>query len=111
LNIPQRTASSGNGDIFFQISAPSNYEWAALGQGNGMVGANIFVIYTSAGGTNVTLSPRLATGYRTPAFNGDAQVALLEGSGVTDGKMVANVRCMVALIFCGACLTSNRFEL
>jgi len=93
LNIPENTASSGNGDIFFQISAPSSYNWVALGQGQRMAGANIFVVYTSAGGNNVTLSPRLATGYTPPSFNGDAEVTLLEGSGVSDGKMVANVRC------------------
>lgn len=93
LNIPQNTASSGNGDIFFQISAPSSYEWAALGQGSRMTGSNIFVIYTSGNGNNVTLSPRLASGYTEPSFNSDAQVTLLEGSGVSGGRMTANVRC------------------
>ena len=92
LNIPESTASSGNGDIFFQISAPSDYEWAALGQGTGMPGSQIFVIYTSGDG-NVTLSPRLGTGTVEPQFNSDAQVTLLEGSGVSNGKMIANVRC------------------
>jgi hypothetical protein len=94
LNIPEATASSGDGDIFFQISAPSDYEWVALGQGSRMSGSNMFVVYTSGDGNNVTLSPRTASGYTTPNFNGDAQVTLLEGSGVVDGNMVANVRCM-----------------
>lgn len=93
LNIPESTASSGNGDIFFQISAPSSYEWAALGQGRGMSGANIFVIYTSSDGKNVTLSPRTASGYNQPSFNSGAQVTLLEGSGVSNGMMTANVKC------------------
>lgn len=94
LNIPESTASSGNGDIFFQISAPASYGWAALGQGTGMIGANIFAIYTSADGNNVTLSPRSARDYQNvPGFNGDAEVTLLEGSGVSNGKMIANVRC------------------
>ncbi|KAF2637298.1 CBD9-like protein [Massarina eburnea CBS 473.64] len=92
LNIPESTASSDNGDIFFQISAPSTYEWVALGQGTGMSGSNIFVVYT-AGNGNVTLSPRLGTGHTMPTFNSNAQATLLEGSGVTNGKMVANVRC------------------
>jgi hypothetical protein len=93
LNIPENTASSGDGDIFFQISAPSSYEWVALGQGMRMAGSNIFVVYTSADANNVTLSPRLASGYTMPSFNGDAEVTLLEGSGVSNGKMTANVRC------------------
>ena len=58
-----------------------------------MSGSNIFLVYQSADGNNVTLSPRLGTGYTMPNYNGDAQVTLLEGSGVKDGKMVANVRC------------------
>lgn len=93
LNIPANTASSGDGDIFFQISGPSDYEWVALGQGSRMVNSNIFVIYVSESGNNVTLSPRRATSYTMPSFNGDAEVSLLEGSGVSDGMMVANVRC------------------
>ncbi|KAF2865283.1 hypothetical protein BDV95DRAFT_260925 [Massariosphaeria phaeospora] len=93
LNIPEATASSGNGDIFFQISAPSDYGWVALGQGVQMGGSNMFVVYTSGDGNNVTLSPRTTSGHSPPDFNSDAQVTLLEGSGVTNGKMVANVRC------------------
>ena len=94
LNIPESTASSGDGDIFFQLSAPSDYEWVALGQGSKMSGSNLFVVYTSGDGKNVTLSPRTASGYSMPSHNGDAQVELLEGSGVTDGNMIANVKCM-----------------
>ncbi|CAI6333812.1 unnamed protein product [Periconia digitata] len=92
LNIPESTTSSGNGDIFFQLSAPSTYEWVALGQGESMSGSNIFVMYT-AGNGNVTVSPRLGRGHQMPEFNSNAQITLLEGSGVSNGKMVANVRC------------------
>ncbi|KNG48411.1 CBD9-like protein [Stemphylium lycopersici] len=93
LNIPESTASSGSGDIFFQISAPSSYEWVALGQGSGMANSNIFVVYTSSSGSNVTLSPRRTSSYQPPSHNTDAQVELLEGSGVSNGIMTANVRC------------------
>jgi hypothetical protein len=93
LNIPAGTASSSSGDIFFQISAPSTYQWAALGQGSGMTGANMFVVYTSANGKNVTLSPRLGTGHSEPQFNSKAEVSLLDGSGVSNGKMIANIKC------------------
>ncbi|KAF2850182.1 iron reductase domain protein, partial [Plenodomus tracheiphilus IPT5] len=93
LNIPDSTASAGSGDIFFSISAPSSYEWVALGQGSGMANSNMFLVYTSSSGSNVTLSPRTASGYNTPSVNGDAEVTLLEGSGVTDGVMTANVKC------------------
>ena len=58
-----------------------------------MSGSNIFVVYTSGSNNNVTLSPRLGTGHQQPKSNGNAQVTLLEGSGVSGGKMIANIRC------------------
>ncbi|KAF2162006.1 iron reductase domain protein [Zasmidium cellare ATCC 36951] len=84
LNIPDETASSGSGDIFFQITAPTTHQWVALGQGSQMAGSNIFVMYASANGQNVT-----------PEHDSSdtAQITVLEGSGVTNGTMTANVRC------------------
>jgi len=93
LNIPENTASTGNGDIFFAISAPSSYAWAALGQGNSMGGSNMFVVYTSSSGSNVTVSPRTTSGHNTPTVNTNTKVTLLEGSGVSNGVMTANIKC------------------
>jgi len=93
LNIPQNTASSGSGDIFLQITGPSNYEWIAVGQGSSMSQSNMFIIYTSANGNNVTLSPRTTTGHNPPTFNSNTQVELLAGSGVSNGVMTANIKC------------------
>jgi hypothetical protein len=59
-----------------------------------MRNSNIFVIYADASGSNVTLSPRLGNGPFEPDYNPDAQVSLVEGSGIADGVMTANVRCM-----------------
>lgn len=60
-----------------------------------MAGSNIFIMYTSADGQNVTVSPRLGVGHVEPEHDSSdtAQITLLEGSGVSNGKMVANVRC------------------
>ncbi|KAJ4348955.1 hypothetical protein N0V95_005003 [Ascochyta clinopodiicola] len=58
-----------------------------------MAGSNIFVVYTSADGNNVTLSPRSASGYAMPTLNSNTKVELLEGSGVSNGVMTANVKC------------------
>ncbi|KAK5092942.1 hypothetical protein LTR70_005194 [Exophiala xenobiotica] len=93
VNIPSDTASAGSGPIYFQISAPSGTQWVSFGQGNRMSGSNMFVVYAQDS-TNVTLSPRLGTGHSMPRYNSDAQVTLLDGSGIaSDGSMVANVRC------------------
>lgn len=62
-----------------------------------MAGSNMFVVYTSADGNNVTLSPRSASGYNMPTLNSDTQVELLEGSGVSNGVMTANVKCKRSL--------------
>lgn len=93
LNIPESTASTGKGDIFFSLSAPSSYSWVALGQGQGMSGSNMFLMYTSSSGSNVTLSPRTASGHNTPTINAKTEATLLEGSGVSNGVMTANVKC------------------
>jgi hypothetical protein len=93
LSIPNTTATSGKGDIFFQISAPTSFSWVALGQGSSMAGSNIFVIYSSADGKNVTLSPRTTSGHTQPASDSAAQATLLAGSGISNGNMIANVRC------------------
>ena len=93
FNVPTASASSGNGDIYFQIQAPASTQWVGLGQGSQMRGANIFIVYSDSDGQNVTLSPRLGQGNFQPQFNSQAQVSLLEGSGISNGLMTANVRC------------------
>ncbi|MCJ1270938.1 hypothetical protein MMC22_010836 [Lobaria immixta] len=95
VNVPDATASGTQKDIYFQIQGPSSLQWIGLGQGGQkqMTNSNIFIVYADASGHNVTLSPRLGVGEVEPGFNKDAQVSLLEGSGIADGKMTANVRC------------------
>jgi len=68
--------------------------WIGLGQGSSMTGANIFMIYADAAGTNVTLSPRSGTGDKAPSTSSSASVSLIGGSGITNGQMTANVKCM-----------------
>jgi hypothetical protein len=56
INVPD----SGS-DLFFQVKGSTDPGWVAVGVGSGMAGALIFVIYPSADGKNVTVSPRLGT--------------------------------------------------
>ena len=58
-----------------------------------MTGSNIFVMYTSSDGSNVTLSPRLGTGHVMPEHDTAAKITVLSGSGVSNGVMTANVQC------------------
>ncbi|KAL9092991.1 MAG: hypothetical protein Q9165_004129 [Trypethelium subeluteriae] len=93
LNIPEETGATGKGDIYFQVSAPTSNSWVALGQGSHMAGSSIFVVYTSSDGKNVTLSPRAGVGHVEPEFSSGPQVTLLNGSGVSNGSMTANIKC------------------
>jgi hypothetical protein len=63
-----------------------------------MAGANIFMIYADVSGTNVTLSPRLGTGEQQPHSDNTAEVTLLDGSGIYNDMMVANVLCIASLV-------------
>ncbi|GAB7352716.1 hypothetical protein MBLNU459_g3071t1 [Dothideomycetes sp. NU459] len=91
LNIPD--AGTSNGDVYFQITAPTSYQWAAFGQGTRMKGSNMFIIYADSTGNNVTVSPRLGTGDVEPNYNANGQITMLEGSGISNGVMTANFKC------------------
>lgn len=93
VSVPDTTASSGSGDIYIQISGPSSNSWIGFGQGSSMSGSKMFIIYANAAGTNVTLSPRKASGHSQPTFDSSAQVTLLEGSSISGGVMTANIKC------------------
>lgn len=95
INVPDKTAQSGSGSIYFQMNSTRQVQWFALGQGTGMAGANIFVTYTS--GNNVTVSPRSGIAQVEPSYNKDARITILNGSGVHDGVITANIRCDTCL--------------
>lgn len=97
VGVPSSSASAGSGNIYFQITAPTTYQWVALGTGSGMANSNIFLMYQDGNG-NLTLSPRRGTMRTMPTLDTSstaAKLTLLAGSGVsTDGKtMTANVAC------------------
>lgn len=93
VNIPQATASSGSGPIFFQLKSTNELQWFAWGQGALMQGANIFIVYASSDGNNITVSPRLGVEHVMPLYNPKAQLSVLHGSGISNGVMTANIRC------------------
>ncbi|KAG9253651.1 uncharacterized protein F5Z01DRAFT_151873 [Emericellopsis atlantica] len=92
--VPEATANSESGPIWFQIYAPTKFAWVGLGTGTQMADANMFIIYQDGNG-NVTLSHRQASGHTMPQVPADSSVTttLLPGTGVSDGFMVANFRC------------------
>ncbi|CAI7654607.1 unnamed protein product [Penicillium glandicola] len=99
FNVPDITAQSGSGPLYFQMNSTRQVQWFALGQGMQMAGANMFVVYTS--GNAVTVSPRSGVGEIQPLYNEDAQITILNGSGVHDSVITANVRCDTCLTWNG----------
>ncbi|KAF3394136.1 hypothetical protein F1880_004660 [Penicillium rolfsii] len=91
IRVPQGTVNASMGPLYFQMNSTRSVEWFALGQGAAMHGSNMFVVYTS--GDNVTISPRAGTGHYQPLYDKHLQVSLINGSGVQDGVITANVRC------------------
>ncbi|KAI0489645.1 iron reductase domain protein [Xylaria cf. heliscus] len=106
VGVPEASASSDNGNIYFQLRAPTTYTWVAFGTGQQMSGANIFVMYADGTG-NVTVSARKGTGHTEPQHQTDTQIELLAGSGIVDngGTMLANVRCANCESWDGGSLT------
>lgn len=83
----------GDGPIFLQLNSTRPVQWFALGQGIHMKHSNMFIVYTSKGNKNVTVSPRMGKGHFLPLYNPHANISILEGSGVHDGALTANIRC------------------
>ncbi|RHZ46226.1 uncharacterized protein CDV56_104462 [Aspergillus thermomutatus] len=106
VTVPASTVSSNSGPIYFQIRAPTSYQWVALGEGSKMAGSNMFIMY-AASANNITLSPRSSTGHSEPDYNSDAQIDLLDGTGISNGYMTANVRCNSCLQWTGGSLDTS----
>nr|XP_036585690.1 uncharacterized protein CTRU02_04551 [Colletotrichum truncatum]KAF6795741.1 integral membrane protein [Colletotrichum truncatum] len=105
--VPQASASSGSGNLYFQMSAPTSYQWVALGTGTSMSDSNMFIMYTDGAG-NVTISPRTARGHSMPTVSQNgADLTLLAGSGVVNGKLVANVLCTNCASWSGGSMSLN----
>ncbi|RAQ70845.1 cellobiose dehydrogenase [Aspergillus flavus] len=107
VNIPQTTASSGSGPIYIQLISTQELQWFAWGQGSRMQGANIFAVYASHDGNNVTVSPRLGVEHVEPTYNSQAQISVLAGSGISNGVMTANIRCDSCLAWPGGSENPN----
>ncbi|KAL4867080.1 hypothetical protein BDV12DRAFT_210087 [Aspergillus spectabilis] len=109
ITIPQPPTDNPS-SILFRIQAPASIEWIALAQGTHMADANMFLVYASASSaTNVTVSPRTASGHVPPRYNPDARVVLLSGSGIKgvsvegegkvneEGVTTADIECFTCL--------------
>ncbi|KAI2627358.1 putative iron reductase domain protein [Hypomontagnella submonticulosa] len=90
LNVPNDSTT----DLFFSMMMPSGVSWGAIGLGSDvMEGSLIFLIYPSASGQGVTMSPRLSTGHTEPVYTPDIKVEALDGTGFFNDTYIFNGRC------------------
>ncbi|MCJ1290479.1 hypothetical protein MMC34_002017 [Xylographa carneopallida] len=80
-------------DFYFHLSGPATNSWIAIGTGTEMEGSQMFLVYTSTSGNNITFSPRLASSHKEPSYSSAIKVSLLEGSGLINGSYVVNAHC------------------
>lgn len=67
LSVYQDTnATSNPTDIYIHMSAPSSYQWMAVGVRSSMRYALMWIAYPSQDGTTTTLSTRIAGGHHEP---------------------------------------------
>jgi hypothetical protein len=92
MNIPDASANSGS-DVYIQITAPTSYSWIGMGTGSQMSGSTMLIMYASGNGQNVTVSGRKTSGHTAPSYSKDVQLTLMDGTGVSNGIMTANIRC------------------
>ncbi|RFN51732.1 hypothetical protein FIE12Z_3935 [Fusarium flagelliforme] len=89
--VPSTIDSSTSHSLYLRLQAPLDYQWIAIGTGTRMSGSTMFVIYQDGMG-NVTLSTRKGYGHNTPTFDSMSDVKLIEGSGLSNKTMVANIQ-------------------
>ncbi|CAG7560578.1 unnamed protein product [Fusarium equiseti] len=89
--VPSAIDSSTSSSLYLRLQAPTEYQWIAIGTGSRMSGSTMFVIYQDGMG-NVTLSTRKGHGHDMPTFNRMSDVKLIEGSGLSNDTMVANIQ-------------------
>jgi hypothetical protein len=82
------TAVAQTGDLFFNLSAPADYDWVGFGIGDRMQGALTFIAYPAKNGSAVTLSPRLSSGHTEPEYSSKIQVEKLSGPNATASNFI-----------------------
>ncbi|KAF4332340.1 hypothetical protein FBEOM_13863 [Fusarium beomiforme] len=95
------SASSASSNLYLRLEAPTTYQWIALGTGSRMSGSTMLVIYQDGSG-NVTLSTRTGHGHDMPTYESRSNIQLIDGSGVSNKTMVANIHWKDASILKGS---------
>lgn len=103
LNVP-----SNSNDLYFSLSGPDSQSWIAVGMGSRKMDNSFMILaYRGSTGNNVTISPRLSSGHTEPVWTSKATIEVLSGTGVSNGTIVANGRCINCRSWQGGSLDVN----
>ncbi|BFZ65026.1 hypothetical protein YB2330_006189 [Saitoella coloradoensis] len=81
-------------DLYFQISAQKSQGWGAMGIGDGMKGALMFILYPDGTDQGVTVSVRTATGHVEPSdVTSNVPAIAVMNTSVTSDRFMANIVC------------------
>jgi len=103
LTFALNTVRNSN-DFYFHLSGPASNSWISIGTGTEMQGSQMFLVYTSTNGKNITFSPRLSSKHTEPSYSSDIKISLLEGSGLINGSYVVNAHCQNCSTWSGGSL-------
>ncbi|KAK0717976.1 hypothetical protein B0T26DRAFT_309766 [Lasiosphaeria miniovina] len=98
INVP---ADDTSDDINFFMTAPTWFQYVALGFGRDMASSLMLVAYPAtdfaqkslSGNGGVTLSPRFSTGDTEPVYSPDIRFTLHAGTGIVNGSILVNGTC------------------
>lgn len=86
------TVTENGTQLLMQISAPVSYGWVAIGSDHKMDASIMLIIFPSADGKKVTLSPRSTTQHHPPTLLPPELInARIVTSDITNGRMTANI--------------------
>lgn len=86
------TQNATSTDLLFQVSAPKSAGWGAVGIGDKMDGALMFIIYPSTQDDGVTISVRSTSGHNTPSPVSNVDLTV-QSSSIENSVMTANIVC------------------
>ena len=92
---PNNSTLDSPADLYIHMSAPSSYQWMAVGLGNSMIYTVVWIAYPNRNGTGTTLSTRLALGHEEPAYadREDWGCTQLDAGAVANGTMTLDAVC------------------
>ncbi|KAF9701547.1 hypothetical protein EKO04_000976 [Ascochyta lentis] len=84
--------ANDSSDVYFYFASPA-YSWVGVGFGRQMEDSLMLILYPSADGDDVTISPRIGRKAGEPVFTEKLEIEVLDGTRVEEDMMILHGRC------------------